>query len=240
MANTLDATASTPAGFTGVETYVVGIGASTGGLSALQTLLGSMPPNPGFACVVVVHLSPDHESHFPELLQPHTSMRVQQVTSTVALERDIVYVIPPNANLDTIDTHLRLTELEERRIERAPIDHFLRTLAATHDGTAIGVILTGAGSDGSIGLRHVKECGGLTIAQDPGEATYDSMPRSAIATGMVDLILPLRRISDEILKFCQTRPQLPIPDINDAVDARGEAFLRQILSELRKRTKHDF
>lgn len=220
--------------------YVVGIGASAGGLAALQTLLGCMPEAPGFACVVVVHLSPEHESHLPELLQSHTALHVQQVTSTVALEPNHVYVIPPNANLSSIDTHLRLSELEERRIERAPIDHFLRTLAATHDGTAIGVILTGNGSDGSLGLRHIRECGGLTIAQDPEEAETDSMPRSAIATGMVDLILPLRSIADEILRFCATQPQLRIGDDREDATARNESAFEQIVAGLKKYTQHDF
>src|SRR6185436_8607639 len=123
--------------------YVMGIGASAGGLGALRTLFSKMPPNPGIACVVVVHLSPEHDSHLVELLQPYTSMPVQQVTQTIAIEPNRVYVIPPNANLDSIDTHLRLSELERRRVERAPIDHFMRTLAATHDGLAVGVILTG-------------------------------------------------------------------------------------------------
>lgn len=221
-------------------TYVVGIGASAGGLTALQVLLSTLPGNPGFACVIVMHLSPEHESHLPHILQRHTSMPVQQVTSTTALERDHVYVIPPNANLDTIDTHLRLTQLEERRLARAPIDHFMRTLAAAHDGTAIGVILTGAGSDGSIGLRHIKECGGLTIAQDPDEAEFDSMPRRAIATGVVDLVMPVARIGDEIVRFCATRPQLPIPDGNDALGARDDALLGQILLQIRLKSQMDF
>jgi two-component system, chemotaxis family, CheB/CheR fusion protein len=224
----------------GAEPYVVGIGASAGGLSALQSLLASMPPAPGFACVIVVHLSPEHESHLSELLQQRTAMRVQQVTSTVALEPNNVYVIPPNANLDTIDTHLRLSGLEQRRNERAPIDHFLRTLAATHDGTAIGVILTGGGSDGSIGVRYIKECGGLAIAQDPTEAEFDSMPRSAIATGMIDLVLPLHSISEEIVSFCATHPQLPVIDSSDRVHGRDEILLARIVGELRTRTQLDF
>ncbi len=238
--NSHEPVTSPPEDATGPELYVVGIGASSGGLTALQTLLGSMPADPGFACVIVVHLSPEHESHLPGLLQQHTTMPVQQVSSTVPLERNKVFVIPPNSNLDTIDTHLRLTQLEQRRIERAPIDHFLRTLAATHHGTAIGVILTGAGADGAIGLRHIKECGGLTIAQDPDEAEFDSMPRTAIASGVVDLVLPLGRIVDEVLRFCATRPQLPVPDENDQVDASDSALLQRIQHELRKWTQHDF
>jgi two-component system, chemotaxis family, CheB/CheR fusion protein len=224
----------------GEQMYVVGIGASAGGLGALQALLRSMPANPGFACVIVVHLSPEHESLLPELLQSQTSMLVHQVSATVPLERNQIYVIPPNANLDAIDTHLRLTELEERRIERAPINHFLRTLASTHVGTAIGVILTGGGSDGSLGLRHIKECGGLTIAQDPQEAEFDSMPRSAIATGMIDLVLPLRRIPEQIVRFCATQPQLPVPGDNDELETRDEHLLAQILAEVDRRTLLDF
>jgi two-component system CheB/CheR fusion protein len=222
------------------ELYVVGIGASSGGLSALRVLLSSLPAEPGFACVVVTHLLREHESNLPLLLQQHTPMPVQQVAATVPLVPNRVFVIPPNANLNAIDTHLRLSKLEERRNDRAPIDHFLRTLAATHEGTAIGVVLTGAGSDGSIGLRHIKERGGLAIAQDPREAEFDSMPRSAIATGMVDLVLPLRLMADEILQFCATRPQLPVPDSDDEIDARDMAFLNQILVALHKHTQQDF
>ena len=103
----------------------------------------------------MVHLSPEHESHLVELLQPYTRMPVQQVRKTVPLKPNHVYVIPPNANLEAIDTHLRLSGLEERRVERATVDHFLRTLAASQDGLAVGVILTGAGTDGSLGIRLV-------------------------------------------------------------------------------------
>src|SRR5262245_37971532 len=220
--------------------YVVGIGASAGGLGALRTLFAGMPPKPGYACVVVVHLSPEHESHLVELLQPYTQMPVQQVKKTVPLRPNHVYVIPPNANLNTIDTHLRLSELEARRIERATVDHFLRTLAATHDGRAVGVILTGAGSDGSLGIRLIKECGGLTIAQDPSEAEYDSMPLSAITTGTVDLVLPVRKVADEIARYCATRPKLP--SRSDALDVlpNDEMRLDGIIEEVQRHTGQDF
>src|SRR5262249_52651854 len=114
------------------------------------------------------------------------------------------------------------------------------TLGATHDGTAIGVVLTGAGSDGTIGLRYIKEYGGLTIAQDPAEAQFDSMPRSAIASGIVDLVLPLARVASEILQYCGTQPQLPVPDSNDQLGERDDALLEEILRDLRKRTQKDF
>lgn len=108
---------------------VVGLGASAGGLAALKAFFAHVPADSGLSFVVVVHLSPEHESHLPTLLQPFVKMPVQQVTETTPLEPNYVYVIPPNANINSIDTHLRLSELEANRQERAPIDHFLRTLA---------------------------------------------------------------------------------------------------------------
>lgn len=219
--------------------YIVGIGASAGGLDALRTLISTLPAEPPFAIVVVVHLSPEHESHLVELLQSHTRIPVEQVNATVLLEPRHIYVIPPNANLDTIDTHLRLSQLETRRIERAPIDHFLRTLANTHGDKAIGVILTGAGSDGSLGLRLIKEQGGFTIAQEPEEAEYPSMPRSAIATGMVDVIARLRTIGREILRYCEAPPVVRSTSEGPDVCA-DSSILHEILQELRSRTGQEF
>src|SRR5215469_11682305 len=189
------------------EPTVIGIGASAGGLAALKKFLNHVPGNSGLTFVVVVHLSPDHESHLAELLQPYVPFPVTQVSDTVPLEPNHVYVIPPNANLNSIDTHLRLSKLERRGSGRAPIDHFFRTLASTHDGHAIAVILTGTGSDGTLGIRDIKANGGLVIVQDPNEAEYDGMPQSAIATGLTDLILPVAEIPDSILRFDRTQPR---------------------------------
>jgi len=215
---------------------IVGLGASAGGLSALKRFFATTPADTSLAFVVVVHLSPQHESHLAELLQPHVRMPVQQVTETVSLEPNRVYIIPPGANLDTIDTHLRLSKLEERRQERAPIDHFFRTLAAAHDGDAIGVILTGTGSDGTLGIKEIKQSGGLTIAQDPTEAEFDGMPQSAIASGQVDLVLPLSEIPAALARFAQVRPDVILMDLGmpklDGYDAagriRGEPWGRDI------------
>jgi two-component system, chemotaxis family, CheB/CheR fusion protein len=219
---------------------VIGIGASAGGLDALRMLFSRMPAAPGFACVVVVHLSPEHESHLVQMLQPYTQMPVCQVVRTTALERNRVYVIPPNANLNSIDTHLRLTELESRRTNRAPIDHFLRTLAETHGETAIGVILSGAGSDGALGMRQIKEHGGLTIAQDPREAEYGSMPQSAIGTGAVDIVLGIRDMPEEIASYCATQPALIMPDADGDLPGEEAAILDRILGEVRQRTGQEF
>ncbi|HUB78386.1 MAG TPA: CheR family methyltransferase [Bryobacteraceae bacterium] len=219
---------------------VVGIGASAGGLAALKTFLDHVPADSGLTFVVVVHLSPDHESHLAELLQPHVRVPVRQVNVTTALEPDRVYVIPPNANISTIDTHLRLSKLEDRRQERAPIDHFLRTLARTHDGNAVAVILTGTGSDGTLGIKDVKANGGLVIVQDPNEAEYDSMPQSAIATGLADYVLPLVEIPGAILRYDRTQPRVTMPSDGDEVPQSEWALLQKVFAQLRARTDRDF
>ena len=221
---------------------VVGIGASAGGLEALRRFLEATPDNTGMAFVVVVHLSPEHESHLPSLLQSHTMMPVTQVTDSLPtpIERDHVYVIPPNRNLSTIDTHLRFSELEERRRERAPIDHFFRTLSETHDGESIGIILSGTGSDGTVGIKRIKERGGLTVAQEPSDAAYDGMPQSAIGTGMVDLVLPVDEIPARIVEYAQVRPRVAVPSEGEEVEGDAKEALQKIFAQLRVQTGHDF
>jgi two-component system CheB/CheR fusion protein len=222
------------------EVTVVGIGASAGGLTALGEFLRNVTEGSGLAYVVVVHLSPEHKSHLADLLQPQTAMPVLQVTETVELKPDCVYVIPPNANLSAIDTHLRLSPLEQRRIERAPIDHFFRTLAEQHDGHAIGVVLTGTGSDGTLGVKEIKLRGGLTVVQDPNEAEYDGMPQSAIATGFVDLVLPLSSIPGAVLRYARTEPRVPLGADGEAIHPDHRALLQKVLAQVRARTGRDF
>lgn len=219
---------------------VVGIGASAGGLAALRTFFTHVPSDSGLAFVVVVHLSPNHESHLADLLQPHVPMPVRQVTETTQLEPNQVYVIPPNANLNAVDTHLRLSELEERRRERAPIDHFLRTLAGTHDGSAIAVILSGTGSDGTLGIKDIKAKGGLIVVQEPNEAEYDGMPRSAIATGFADFILPLAEIPAALLRFERTTPNVVILPEEEKLQKEEAQLLPKVLAQLRACTERDF
>lgn len=219
---------------------VVGIGASAGGFSALKKLFEHVPADSGLAFVVVVHLSPEHKSHLADLLQPSAHFPVQQVNENTPLEPNNVYVIPPNANLSAIDTHLRLSRLEEQRRERAPIDHFFRTLAATHDGHAIGVILTGTGSDGTLGLKEIKAKGGLIIVQDPNEAEFDGMPQSAIATGLVDRILPLAEIPDALVRYVQTQPRVPFVDHPKPDEITERVLLPKLFAILRTRTDRDF
>src|SRR5262245_28485775 len=222
------------------EVVVVGIGASAGGLNALREFFRNVTDDSGLAYVVVMHLSPEHESHLANLLQPHSRMQVLQVTETTPLKANCVYVIPPNANLSAIDTHLRLTALEEQRGQRAPIDHFFRTLAQTHDGHAIGVILTGTGSDGTLGTKEIKLRGGLTVVQDPNEAEYDGMPQSAIATGFVDLVLPVGSIPSAVLRFARTEPRLPIAQDGEALEVDHRVLLQKVFAQVRARTGRDF
>lgn len=220
---------------------LVGIGASAGGLSALKALFAGVPPDSGIAWVIVVHLAPTFESHLDKLLQPHVRMPVQQVTDTTPLEPNHVYVIPPNANLDTIDTHLRLTQLEADRRARAPIDHFFRTLARTHNGAAIGIVLTGTGSDGALGLKAIKEQGGLALVQNPEEAEYDGMPRSAIATGVVDAILTLDQMPEAARRFAETKPDLcGAEDEEEDLDREDVQLLLKVFAQVRARTGRDF
>jgi two-component system CheB/CheR fusion protein len=221
-------------------TVVVGIGASAGGLSALKSLLGDVEPDGRSAYVVVVHLSPQHESHLAELLQPSVAMPVQQVTDTMPLLPDHVYVIPPNRNLTAVDTHVRLSPLEDQRSRRAPVDHFLRTLAATHDGHAVAVVLTGTGSDGALGLKEVKQRGGLTIVQDPGDAEFDGMPQAAISTGQVDLVLPLADIPRALTRYTSTEPALRLPDDGSELSADQSQMLQRLFGQIRARTGRDF
>ncbi len=175
-----------------------------------------------------------------DLLQPHSRLPVQQLSRTTALEADHIYVIPPGVNLEAIDTHLRLSDLEPERQERAPIDHYFRTLADAQQEQAVGVVLTGTGSDGTAGLRRIRERGGLTIVQSPDEAEYDAMPRSAVAAGVVDLILPLDQIFDHILQFHRTAPRLEVSEDRPTPAEKADGTLRKILVLVNRHTGHDF
>jgi len=222
------------------EPTVIGIGASAGGLQALKTFFQHVPADSGLAFVVVVHLAPQHESHMAGLLRPYIGMPVEQVNQTLPLAPNHVYIIPPGRNLSTIDTHLRLSDLEEHRRDRAPIDHFFRTLSETHDGHAVAVVLTGTGTDGTLGLKKIKERGGLTLVQDPEEAEFDGMPRSAIASGLVDRVLPVAMMPTEILRIVHTRPQVSIPRDGGELDENTRPLLQKIFAQIRAHTGRDF
>ncbi len=241
---------------------VVGIGASAGGLKALLTLFVHMPRDCGMAFVVIMHLSPKHESNADKILQNVTKMSVLQVNQPVPIERNHIYVIPPAMDLQMNDGYLRLVKPERERGAQVAIDLFFRTLADVHHSHAVGVVLSGSGSDGSVGLSRIKEQGGVTLAQTPEDAEYDSMPRSAIETGMVDIVLPVAEMPQRLVELRRNQEVLlerkePIAspgETEQAGEEQGELeytqahaqskpnelALREILAALRTRTGHDF
>lgn len=213
---------------------IVAIGASAGGVQALQTLFQALPSDSGASFVVVVHLDPKANSDLPRILASRTRMRVVQVEGTTKLEPDCVYVIPPDRQLQITDHELSTSAFDEPRGLRTPIDLLFRSLA-DQIGDGLAVILTGAGSDGAIGVRAVKGSGGIILVQDPLEAQYPSMPRSAIATGAADFVLPVRELAHQLAELIKNKRTIPVepPDLD-------EELLRRVLAHLHVRTGHDF
>jgi len=214
---------------------IVGIGASAGGLAACRTLLGALAPGNGMAFILVQHLDPTHESMMVELLAGHTPMIVRQASDGVSIEPDHVYVIPPGTYLSVSNGALHLSHPQARHGARLPFDFLLYSLAQNCGPRAICVILSGMGADGSLGLKAVKEHGGLVIAQEPGEASYDGMPRSAIMTGAVDLVLPVAKIAEALVEYDQRMAQSGFDPPDEA-----EVWLAEIIDLLRTKTAHDF
>jgi len=213
---------------------VVGIGASAGGLRALQHLFEAVPADSGVAWVVIMHLDAERESRLPALLQDRTPVPVTQVTHPVAVEPDHVYVIAPGHDLAMAGGMIVVRE--RRPGPHLPIDLFLGTLAAEQGADAMGVVLSGTGADGTEGVCRIGEAGGIAVAQEPAEAEYDGMPTSAIATGHVDLVLAAARIPAELLRLRREHPGLA----SGAPAAGTEALLLQVFAALHARTGHDF
>lgn len=214
---------------------LVGIGASAGGIRALQVFFAQIPPKTGAAYVVVTHLDPQHRSELPQILAGQTQMPVIQVETVEELKPNHVYVIPPDRRLQIVDHQLSALHFNEPHGQRAAIDLFFRSVAERL-GDGLAVILSGAGSDGTLGVKAVKEAGGIILVQDPAEAEYSSMPRSAIATGVADFVLPVHDLVlrlVELIALKQSGAISPEPVLD-------EEALRRILSHLRVRTGHDF
>ena len=180
--------------------FIVGIGASAGGLEALQQFFSAVPDNSGLAFVVIQHLSPDYKSLMAEILGKYTSMMVLQAENGMEVEPNIVYLIPPKKNMTLKNGRLLLTDYVHGAIHH-PIDTFLASLAEERKAHALCVILSGTGSDGTSGIKSIKEHDGLVLVQDPASAKFDGMPRSAINTGLADFVLPPRELAEEILNF---------------------------------------
>ena len=216
---------------------VVGIGASAGGLKALQAFFEALPAETGIAFVVITHLHPERESLMDEILQKSTEMKVHQVNGKVHVEPDRVYVIPPNRRILMTDSTLDVDAFEEPRGMRLPVDHFFRSLAKEHR-SMVGVILSGGGTDGSVGLKAIKEQGGLVMVQDPNEAEYNGMPRAAIATGLVDVVLPVRDLAYKLVEYISQPAVLPFDPIS-LTRPQAES-LQRILAHVQARIGHDF
>ena len=217
---------------------VVGLGASAGGLEALEQFLAQVPPASGLAFVIVQHLDPTHECIMAELLQRITPMKVIEVQEHTRIRPDCVYIIPPNRDLSVLRGVLHLLEPAAPRGLRLPIDFFFQSLAADLKERAVGVILSGMGTDGTHGLRAIKEQAGLVLVQDPASAKFDGMPRSAIDSGLVDIVAPATELAARILKY-QAHTPLFAP-VSVLAEPGAETQLEKIIILLRGHTGHDF
>src|SRR5262245_20250271 len=219
---------------------IVAVGASAGGLEAFSQVLEHLDRNPDIAFIFVQHLSPQHSSALPELLGPKTNLSVVQATNGIAIAPNHVYVIPPNVHMDVVEGKLHLMPRPTDRSQFTPIDFFFQSVARWARDRAIGVILSGTASDGSAGIREIKTLGGITIAQKPETARHDGMPRAAIATGMVDLVLSPQEIAEN-LSSVRWHPYLLT---QTAADATGTTFtdaqFREIFTILRRSSGIDF
>ena len=219
---------------TGAKFRVVAIGASSGGLEACTKLLDALPAQTAMAFVLVQHLDPTHPSMLVELLAEHTDLAVLQAEDAMTILPEHLYVIPPGAYLSVKDGALHLSKPNAPRGARLPFDFLLHSLAAEYGPRAVCVVLSGNGADGTIGLRAVKDAGGLVLAQDPAEAGFDGMPSSAIATGLVDQVLRVAAIADALDGRGEGH-QLTTTDASGGSDP-----LLAIVGLLHARTGHDF
>jgi len=221
-------------------TRVVAIGASAGGLVALEQFFTEIPPYTGMAYIVVQHLDPTREALLPKLLQRITAMSVFEARQAMPLERNCVYVIPPNTELSIVNDKLNLAIPLEPRGLRLPINVLFSSLASTRGERAIGVVLSGMGSDGTLGMQAIKAVGGLTVVQEPTSAQFDSMPRSAIAAGCADIVgLPVE-LPARILSYINQVSD-PVLEVDDQIQGTSTSTaLQTIIGLLHQQTRHDF
>ncbi|MFT4720340.1 MAG: PAS domain S-box-containing protein [Candidatus Azotimanducaceae bacterium] len=223
-----------------IKIPIVGIGASAGGLEALEEFFSHVPASPGVAFVVIQHLDPTHKGIMPELLQRATLMKVTQAGNRMKVEPNCVYVIPPNKDLSILHGDLFLLDPTAPRGLRLPIDFFLRSLAADQRERAVGVILSGMGSDGTLGMRAIKENAGVTLVQLPESAKYDSMPRSVINAGLADITGLPKELPDRLIGYLNHTPRGIEPIEESLLEPKSRSALEQIVILLRDRTGNDF
>ena len=217
---------------------IVGIGASAGGLEALEQFLRKVPDASGMAFVIVQHLDPNHKGIMHELLGHATSMEVFQVKDRMRIKPNCVYVIPPNKDMSILHGVLHLFDPTTPRGLRLPIDFFLRSLAEDRQENSIGVILSGMGSDGTMGLKAIKEKMGVTLVQDPRSAKFDSMPKSAIGAGLADFVAPAEDLPGKIIDYLRHALVIARTDLH--FEEKDQSALEKVLILLRSKTGHDF
>ena len=219
---------------------IVGIGASAGGLAAFEAFFAGLRADtePGLAFVLVQHLAPDHKSILTDLIRRYTRLKVFEVEDGMVVHPNCAYIIPPGRDMACLGGALSLLEPTAPRGQRLPIDFFFRSLAQDQSEKAIGIVLSGTGSDGSLGVRAIKGEGGMVMAQSPSSTEYDGMPRSAIATGAVDYVLPPTEMAAQIIAYvAHSTGRTPQPT---AVPPKAESALKKIFILLRAQTGHDF
>jgi len=218
---------------------VVGIGASAGGVEALRRFFRNLPDEVGMAFVVVLHLSPDHESNLTDILQHETDLPVQVATDECPLEADHIYVIPPRHEMRVKESTIRLSD---RSADHRPdtIDALLGSLAKAYKRQAIGIILSGTGADGTLGLRSIKSHGGIAMVQQPGDAEHKEMPRNALDTGVIDLVAPADELAERLIAYHENARTIQLPESEEALPPDEQTTLQKIFAELEGRTGHDF
>jgi two-component system, chemotaxis family, CheB/CheR fusion protein len=216
---------------------IVGIGASAGGLEALEQFLSNVPEKSGMAFIVIQHLDPTQKGMLPELLQRISLMQVFQVKDRMTVKPNCVYVIPPNKSMSILNGVLHLFEPVEARGLRLPIDFFLRSLADDRHERSIGLILSGMGSDGSSGIRAIKERNGIVMVQEPSDAKFDSMPRNAIDSVLVDIVAPANLLPERLIEFLK---HIPIVRSDLDLEIKDKSSLDKIIILLRTYTGNDF
>ncbi len=231
----LSAASSTPE-----PSLVVGLGASAGGVEALMAFFEQVPSQSGLAYIVILHLSPEFDSQLAQVLQTITPLPIRQVTEPVRVAPDQIYVISPRGHLAMEDGHLAILPTTSQEERRAPVDIFFRTLAESHGPRAVAVILSGTGADGSMGLKRIKERGGAVFVQSPHQAAFNEMPRQAIATDLIDEVLAVDQIPAKLLAYQRGLGKVAIPLEADERPQEQQQALREVFTQLRLRTGHDF
>ena len=218
---------------------VVGLGASAGGLEALEEFFRSMPTDSGMAFVVVMHQAAKHVSLLPDLLGKCTKMDVAPIHDRMSIQPNHVYIVPPGKNVDLLDGRLHLTDLPARHAATLPIDHFFRSLAEDRQETAVAIILSGTGSDGTVGLSAIKGGSGMVMVQSVESAKFSGMPHSAIVANLADYVLPPKEMPSQLIAYARG-PFLKAPRAVKKPPADIQDSLPEIFLLLRRRCGHDF